>query len=105
MPYTSPHETLATAASWPISKVLAARVVLGHPHAAFYPCMCGFYGGVVVLATALIDYINRGGCCCEDHKEEVIVIDYFPYTDVRLHSITAPTLLSLLSVSIGNDDL
>jgi hypothetical protein len=34
-----------------------------------------------VFATALIGYDDREGCCHDDHKEEVIVIYYFLYTD------------------------
>jgi hypothetical protein len=37
------------------------------------------------------------------HEEETIVNDYFLYTDARLGWIAAPTLLSLLSASSGND--
>jgi hypothetical protein len=77
-----PHETLAAAASWSISEALVARAVLAHPHAAFHPYMCGLRGGAAVFATALISYDDRGGCRHDDHKEEVIVIYYFLYTDV-----------------------
>jgi hypothetical protein len=33
------------------------------------------------------------------------VIDYFLYTHARLHWIIDPTLLPLLNMSSGNDDL
>jgi hypothetical protein len=33
------------------------------------------------------------------------VIDYFLYTDTRLHLIATPTLVPLLSTSSGSDDL
>jgi hypothetical protein len=33
------------------------------------------------------------------------MIDYYLYTDTRLCWIATPTLLLLLSVSIGNDDM
>jgi hypothetical protein len=58
-----------------------------------------------VFATTLIGHDDRGGCCYDDHKKEVIVIDYFLYTDARLRWIAAPTLLLLLSASCGNDSL
>jgi hypothetical protein len=57
-----------------------------------------------VVAAALIGYDDRGGCCWETH-EEMIMIDYFLYTDAQLRCIAAPTLLPLLSASSGNDDL
>jgi hypothetical protein len=51
-----PCETLAVASSRPNSKALAVRVVLAHPHVAFYPCTCGLCGGVVAVVAALINY-------------------------------------------------
>jgi hypothetical protein len=81
------------------------RVLLAHPHAAFHPYTCGLCGGAAAFAVALIGYDDRGCCCRDDHKEKTIVIDYFLYTDARLHWITAPTLLPLLSASSGNNDL
>jgi hypothetical protein len=56
-----------------------------------YGCCCG-------------DQLRRcGGSCWDDYEEETIVIDYFIYTDTRLHWITAPTLLLLHCASSGND--
>jgi hypothetical protein len=101
VPYTPPHETLAAAASRPISEALAAHVVLAHPHAAFHPCMCELRVG----AAALIGYDDCGGSYWDDHEEETIVIDYFFYTDVRLCWIVTSTLLLVLNASSGNDDL
>jgi hypothetical protein len=43
------------------------------------------------------------GCCHDNHEEETIVIDCFLYINARLCWIAALTLLSLLSVSSGND--
>jgi hypothetical protein len=62
-PYMPPRETLAATASRSNPEVLAARVVLAHPRAAFHPCMCGLRGGTTTVAAALIGYDNRGGCC------------------------------------------
>jgi hypothetical protein len=81
MPYTPPPETLAATASLPISKSLAARVVLAHSHTMFHPCTCGHHGGAATVAATIIGYDNRGGCCWETREEETIVIDYFLYTD------------------------
>jgi hypothetical protein len=53
----------------------------------------------------LISYEDLGGCCWETREEEMIVINYFLYTDVQLRWIAAPTLLPLLSASSGNDDV
>jgi hypothetical protein len=89
-----PRETLATVASRPISEALAV----------FHPCMCGLRGGAAAVAVTLIGYDDRGGCCWET-REEMIMIDYFLYTDAQQRWIAAPTLLSLLSASSGNDDL
>jgi hypothetical protein len=52
--YMPPRETLADTSSRPNFEVLAARVVLAHPHAVFHPCTCGLRRGVA----ALIDYDN-----------------------------------------------
>jgi hypothetical protein len=71
------RETLA-AASQPISKALAARLVLAYQHATFHPCTYGLRGGATVAAAALIDYNDRGGCCLETREEETIVIDLLP---------------------------
>jgi hypothetical protein len=81
MPYMPPRETLAATAFRPTSEALAAYVVLAHPRAAFHPYTCGLRGGAAAFAAALIGYDDRGGCYHDDHKEEVIVIDYFLYTD------------------------
>jgi hypothetical protein len=48
-----------------------------------------------VVAVALINY--------DVVEEDTIVINYFLYTDTRLCWTAAPTLLSLLSASSGND--
>jgi hypothetical protein len=53
----------------------------------------------------LIGYDDRGGCSWETREPKAIVIDYFLYTDARLRSIAALTLLPLLSTSSGNDNL
>jgi hypothetical protein len=55
MPYTPPRETLV-AASRSNFEVLAAHMVLAHPHTVFHPCTYGLYGGVAAIAAALIDY-------------------------------------------------
>jgi hypothetical protein len=91
-----PRETLATASSRPNIEALATCVVLAHPHTAFLPCMCGLCRDAVAVAVALIDY---------DHEEEMIVIDYFLYTNARLCWIATPTFLPLLSASSANDNL
>jgi hypothetical protein len=57
-----PHETLAAAASRPISEALAVRVVQAHPRAVFHPCTCGLHGEVAVVVVALIGYNDNGGC-------------------------------------------
>jgi hypothetical protein len=100
-----PHETLAAASSRPNPEALAMRVVLAHPHTAFHPYMCGLRGCAAAFAATLIGYNDRGGCCRHDHKEEAIVINYFIHIDARQHWIAALTLLPLLSMSSGNDDL
>jgi hypothetical protein len=53
----------------------------------------------------LIGYDDRGGCSWKTREPKAIVIDYFLYTDARLRSIAALTLLPLLSTSSGNDNL
>jgi hypothetical protein len=58
-----------------------------------------------MIATALIGYDDYGGCCWEDHEEEMIVINYFVYSHVQLRWISTPTLFLLLSASSSNDDL
>jgi hypothetical protein len=80
-------------------------VVLAHPRAAFHPCTYRLRGGATVVAVVLISYEDLGGCCWETREEEMIVINYFLYTDVQLRWIAAPTLLPLLSASSGNDDV
>jgi hypothetical protein len=99
-----PHETLAAVSSRLNSKALATHIVLAHPCTTFHPCMCGLHRGAAMIAAALIGYIRRGSCQA-DHKEKVIVIDYFLYTDMRQCWIAAPTPLLLLCVSSGSDDL
>jgi hypothetical protein len=51
-----PCETLTATSSPPNSEVLAARVVLAHPHVAFHLHTCGLHRGAVVVAIALIGY-------------------------------------------------
>jgi hypothetical protein len=46
--------------------------------------MCGLRGFVAVVAAVLIGYDGRGGYCRDEHEEEMIVNDYFLYTDTRL---------------------
>jgi hypothetical protein len=83
--YRPPRETLvATSSRSNSSKALAVRVVLAHPCAAFHPCMCGLRGFVAVVAAVLIGYDGRGGYCRDEHEEEMIMNDYFLYTDTRL---------------------
>jgi hypothetical protein len=53
--------------------------------------MYGLCGGAVVAAAVLIEYDN------------MIVNDYFIYTNPRLRWIAAPTLVPLLSVSSDNN--
>jgi hypothetical protein len=48
---------------------------------AFHPITCRLRGGVAAVAAALIGYDNHGGCCPDDHEEEMITIDYFIYID------------------------
>jgi hypothetical protein len=79
--------------------------MLPHTHTMFHPYRCGLHGGAAAIAVAQIGYDDRGGCCWDDQEEEMIVIDYFPYTDARLHWITTSPLLLLVSTSSGNDDL
>jgi hypothetical protein len=75
----------ACGASTPTPAVLSLYVWT--PWRGCYGCCC-------------TDWLQRrGGCYRDDHKEETIVIDYFLYTDVWLHWIAPPTLLSLLNVS------
>jgi hypothetical protein len=78
-------------------EALAARVVL-------HPYTCKLRGDADAVAAALISYDERGGCCWETHESKTSMIDYFFYTDTRLHWINAPTLLLLLSASSGDDD-
>jgi hypothetical protein len=104
MRYTPPHQTLS-AVYRPSTEAQAARVVLAYPRVMFHPCTCGLHGGATTVAATLIGYDDRGGCYWETREPKMIVIDYFLYTDARLCWITAPTLLSLLSASSGNDDL
>jgi hypothetical protein len=47
----------------------------------FHPSTCRLHGGVAAVATALKSYDDRGGCCPNDHEEEIITIDYFIYID------------------------
>jgi hypothetical protein len=70
--YTPPRETLAAASSRSNSKVLAARVVLAHPRTAFHPYTCGLRREAAAVAATLIGY---------NDVEEMIVINYFLYTD------------------------
>jgi hypothetical protein len=105
MPYTPPRETLATGACQPNSEALATHVVLAHPCTTFHSCTCGLCGGTATIAAMLIGYDDRGGCSWETREPKAIVIDYFLYTDARLRSIAALTLLPLLSTSSGNDNL
>jgi hypothetical protein len=56
MPYTPPHETLATTSSRPNSKALVGHVLLAHPRVSFHPYTCGHRRGTVVVAAALIGY-------------------------------------------------
>jgi hypothetical protein len=56
MPYTLPREIVAAAASPPTFEALAVHVVLTHPRAVFYPCMCGLYRGAAAVAAPLISY-------------------------------------------------
>jgi hypothetical protein len=100
-----PRETQAVAASQRNPKALAACVVLAHPCMVFHPYRCRLHGDAAVVPTVLIGYNNCEGCYWETCEPKTIVIDYFLYTDARLHWIAAPTLLLLLSVSSGNDDL
>jgi hypothetical protein len=65
--------------------------------------MCGLRRGAVTVAAALIDYDNVNVAAKTTRREKVIVIDYFLYTDMRLHCITALILLLLLNASSGND--
>jgi hypothetical protein len=81
MPYTPPSETLAAAASRPISEALSARVVLGHPRATLHPYTCGLHEDATAFTVVLTGYDSREGCCRDNHKEEAIVIDYFLNTD------------------------
>jgi hypothetical protein len=72
MLYTLPRETLVVAAaSQSNPEALAVRVVLAQSHTSFHPCMCGLRGGAAMFAAVLIDYDDYGGCCHDDHKEEV----------------------------------
>jgi hypothetical protein len=67
--------------------------------------MCGLRRGAVAAAAAaaLIGYNDVKFAVETTTREEAIMIDYFLYTDARLRYIAAPTLLSLLSTSSGND--
>jgi hypothetical protein len=78
--------------------------VLAHPRTIFHRYTCGLHGDATAVVAALIGYDDRGGCYWDDHEEETIVIDYLLYSGVRLHWITTPTLLPLLSASSGNDN-
>jgi hypothetical protein len=98
-----PRETLATTSSRPNSEAPAARMMLAHPRTTFHPCTCGLCGGAAAVAAALIGYDDRGGCCWDDHEEEMILNDYFLYTDAQLPWIVALTLLLQFSASSGND--
>jgi hypothetical protein len=73
--YMPPRETLPTASSRSNSEALATRVVLAHPHMTFHPCTCGLCRGAAAIAVVLINY---------DDVEEMIMSNYFLYTDVRL---------------------
>jgi hypothetical protein len=67
--------------------------------------MSRLYGGTATVAAVLIGYDDHEGCRWETREFEMIMIDYFPYTDAQQHWIVAPTLLPLLSASSGNDNL
>jgi hypothetical protein len=43
--------------------------------------MCGLCGGTDAVAAVLIGYDDRGGCCRDDHEEDMIMNNYFLYTD------------------------
>jgi hypothetical protein len=81
-----------THADTPPRETLATQVVLEHPHVAFHLCTCGLHRGAAAVAATLIGY---------DDAEAIM--DYFVYTNVRLHWIAAPTLIPLFSASSGND--
>jgi hypothetical protein len=94
--YTSPCETLATASSRSNSKVLATRVVLAHPRAAFHPCTCGLRRGAAAVAVVLIGYDDVKVATRTTTRRRL-------YSDTRLHWIAISTLLPLLNESSSND--
>jgi hypothetical protein len=69
----------------------------------FHFCTCELHRDAATVAAALIGYDDVRVAAETTTRDETIVIDYFPYIDARLRWIAAPTLLSLLSASSGND--
>jgi hypothetical protein len=100
--YMLPRENQVVTSSHPNSETLTVCEVLAHPRVVFHPCPYGLRRGAAAVAIVLINY-NDGGCCRNDHEDKTIVIDYFLYTDARLHRIAAPTLLPLHCASSGNN--
>jgi hypothetical protein len=74
-------KTLVVTSSRPNPETLAACELLAHLRVTFHPCMCGLRGGTVAFVVMLISYNDVRRYCRDDHVEEMIVIDYFLYTD------------------------